>query len=114
MILSIVSCKNKHHEWTWQADFWAADHVAQDIMNQNEETVNCWDPEFDNYACLSYDNIEQLEANIEKMRDNYNHLINFNKSILRDMIKSRKAKNEDTSDLEAALVASEKAFKLIE
>jgi hypothetical protein len=82
-------------------------------MNSKEETVGCWEPEFDNYACLHYDNIEELEANIEMMRQNYNSLISFNKSILRDMIKKRKALNENTDDLEAALVASDKAFKLI-
>ena len=113
IILLVYSCKASH-KWTWQADFYAADHVAQDIMNSEEKVVKCFEPEFDNFACLSYDNIEELEANIEKMRQEHESLFKFFKLSLKEAIESRKEKGEDVTDLEAALEISKQKFKIID
>jgi hypothetical protein len=79
-------------------------------MNDNEETVACWSPEFDNYVCTTYKKVEELEFNIEKMRQEYNGLLNFHKALLKSQIKERAKKGEDTADLEFILKASEQKF----
>ena len=113
ILLILSSCKTSP-EWTWKADFWAADHVAQDIMNKDEKVVKCFEPAFDEYACLTYDSIEELEFNIEKMRKRHNSLFKFWKLSLTEAIEKRKDKGEDASDLEAALEISKQKFKLID
>ena len=113
MILSITSCQSGP-EWSWKADFYAADHEAQDIYNQDGKSVKCDDPLFDTFACLTYDNIVELEENIEKMRQKHNSLLGFWRLSLSEAIEKRKANGEDVSDLESALELSKQKFHLID
>ena len=114
-ILLTTSCK-KRPTWTWQADFFIPDHVSQDLSNQDmSKVVNCWEPEFEDFACLSLEGengVEGLEKQIEKMKRNYKDLFSFHKSVLKSQIKLRKEKGEETEDLNALLELTEKEFKL--
>jgi len=98
MILLILSGCKTGPEWTWVSDFYVADHTTQDIYNDDGLSVKCDAPEFDDYACLHYDNIVELEANIEKFRQEHESLINFVKSA----VKSAHEKNP-SEDLKAIL-----------
>jgi len=100
MILSTTSCQSGP-EWTWKSDFYAADHQAQDIYNQDGKSISCSNPDFDNYACLHYDNIVELEANIEKFRQEYKGLLGLWKSSIKSAIKNRPG--QDVSDLQELL-----------
>ena len=95
-ILLIISCSTVPR-WEWKANFYVADHNTQDIMSADGKVISCSDPAFDDFACLSYDNIAELEAEIEKFRDKYDGLIGFVKLAIKDSIKKRKG--QDTEDL---------------
>ena len=114
-ILLITSCK-KTVKWSWKANFYLPSHVSQDIGTEdNSHIVKCWQPEFDNFACLPLDGengVEGLENQIERLKRNYKELFSFHKSILKSQIKRRKENGEETEDLEALLEVTEKEFKL--
>jgi len=111
MILLIVSGCKTSPEWTWVSDFYVADHTAQDIYNDDGLSVKCSEPEFDNYACLHYDNIVELEANIEKFRQEYRSLVGFWKASIKSAIEKRQG--QDVDDLQALLDALNSDGKLL-
>jgi len=108
----ITSCKTGP-KWEWEADWFLPDYTTQDIGNSDSSViVKCNQKEFNDYACLHYDKLEELERNIERIKDKYQSLLGFHRSILKSQIKSKKDKGENTSELEAFLNITEQEFKI--
>ncbi len=107
-----TSCKTGP-EWEWQAEWFIPEYTTQDIGNSDSSViVKCSQKEFNDYACLHWDKVEELEVNIEKFKDEYNSLLSFHKSVLKSQIKTKRDKGEDVAALEAFLKVTEKEFKI--
>ena len=107
-----TSCKTGP-KWEWKAEWFTTDHNTQDIGNGDSSVIiKCSQKEFNDYACLHYDKIEELENNIERVKDKYRSLLSFHKSVLKSQIKSKRDKGEDVTALEAFLEVTEKEFKI--
>lgn len=70
-------------------------------MSQEGEIIACSQPEFSDYVCMTYDNLAELEAEIEKFKDKYDGLIGLMKALVKSSIKKREG--QDTEDLSLLL-----------
>ncbi len=49
----------------WTAKFWAGDFIEEGITrSQNNQTIQCRDPMFDDYVCMSYEDLNKLELEV--------------------------------------------------
>ena len=49
----------------WNAKFFAADHTTLTIVReQSDELVYCEEPKFDEYVCLTYEDLMRLETDV--------------------------------------------------
>lgn len=49
----------------WRAKFWAGDGSRESIRRvQDNEEIFCSDPRFDDYICVTYDDLEALEERV--------------------------------------------------
>ena len=49
----------------WTAKFYAADHEFRAIRReQNGDVILCREPEFDDFVCMTYEDLEKVETEI--------------------------------------------------
>lgn len=59
IVLSLSGCAN--HPPKVDVSFWAGDSAKDGISRaQENKTMPCADPEFDNYVCLSYEDLKEI------------------------------------------------------
>jgi hypothetical protein len=77
LLTLLISCNSK---WNWQAEPFAASIEDQAIINEDGRMIFFADPEINNYACFSYDNLEDLALNIRRVSRNKNVRYQLRKS----------------------------------
>lgn len=61
--LIAAKCEGQRPDWT--AKFWAGDSKTQSILRaQDNESIPTESPEFDNYVCLTYEDVLKLETEV--------------------------------------------------
>ena len=62
IILGLSQCNPRPE---WNAKFWAGDSQYGSIRRaQDHEIIECMDPRFDDYVCMTYDDIMKLEKEV--------------------------------------------------
>lgn len=65
-VIFLASCA---YDWAWKPDPYSGDHKTSSIYGVDGDAIECSNPEFDNFTCFHYDNIEELKIEIEKMKE---------------------------------------------
>ena len=63
-LMGMNSCQ-KNPRPDWEAKFWSGDSKTASILRaQNDGVIACSAPAFDNYVCISYEDLQKLESDV--------------------------------------------------
>ncbi len=62
LLMAVEDCSQRP---AWTAKFWAGDSQSGTVIRaQANESVSCRQVEFDNFVCLTYDDLRKLETEV--------------------------------------------------